>query len=141
MGDFLQIGKMAVEKSGSNGEEIGVTRVVDLNNTPGILTSSDFATSNLDDLLRANDSKRHEASELSVLLNGILVVLLNIVREVVDRDSVVLDILHDELLRLSEFGGGERIGAANDGNNVNTRSKALHQFDIEFTKTVQTVSR
>jgi hypothetical protein len=105
MGDFLQVGKMAVEKGRSNGEEVGVTRVVNLDNTPGVLTSADLAAANLDNVLGSNNGEGHETSELGVLLNGVLIILLNVIGEVVNRNAVVLNILHDQLLGLGELGG------------------------------------
>ncbi|KAI6760799.1 hypothetical protein HG530_009659 [Fusarium avenaceum] len=98
VGDFLQISQVAVEQRRSNSEKIGVTRVVDLDDTPGVVTSADLAATNLDNILRSNNGERHETTELGVLLDGIFVVLLDVVGEVVDRDAVVLDILHDQLL-------------------------------------------
>lgn len=86
---------MAVQQGGSNGKEVRVARVVNLDNTPGVLTGAHLAATNLDSLLGADNGKRHEASQFGVLLDRILVILLNIVREVVDGDAVVLDVLHD----------------------------------------------
>ena len=63
---------------------------------------------------------------------NVLIVLLDVVREVVHGDTVVLNILHDELLRLGEFGRGEGVGAANDRDDVDAGSETLHQLDIEF---------
>ena len=113
-----------------------MARVVNLNNTPGVLTSANLATANLNDVLRADNSKRHEAAQLGVLLDGVLVILINVIREVVDGDSVVLNIFHDQLLRLGQLGRSKGVGTANDGNNVDTGSKALHKFDVEFSETV-----
>lgn len=113
-----------------------MARVVDLNNTPGVLTSANLTTANLNDVLRADNSKRHESAQLGVLLDGVLIILINIIREVVDGDSVVLNILHDQLLRLGQLGGSKGVGTANDGDDVDTGSKALHKFDVEFSETV-----
>lgn len=98
MGDFLQVGKMAVQQGGSNGEEVRVARVVNLHNTPWILTGPNCAATDLNSILRSDDSEWHKTSKLGVLLNRVLVVLFDIIREVVDRDAVVLDVLHDQLL-------------------------------------------
>jgi hypothetical protein len=132
MGDFLQISKMAVEKGGSDREEVRVTRVVNLDNTPRILTGPNLATTNLNHIFGANNCKGHKTSELGILLDGVLIVLFDIVREVVHGDAVVLDILHHKLLRFGQFGGGKRIGTANDGNHIASGCEALHELDIEF---------
>lgn len=135
MSDLLQVGKMAVQQSRSNGEEVGVARVVDLHNAPWVLTGADLATTNLDRILGSDNSEWHETPKLSVLLDSVFVVLFDIVREVVDGNAVVLDVLHHQLLRLGELSRGQRICAANDGDDVDTRSQALHQLDIQLAET------
>lgn len=135
VGDFLEISKMAVEERRSDSEEVRVAGVVNLDNTPGVLTSANLSTTNLNNLLGTNNCEWHKSSELGVLLNGVLVILLDVVREVVNGNAVVLNILHNELLRLSELTGSERVGAANNGDNVDAGSKALHELDVEFSET------
>ncbi|KAI6748223.1 hypothetical protein HG531_008765 [Fusarium graminearum] len=105
MGDFLQISQVAVEQRRSNSEEIGVTWVVNLNNTPRVVTGANLTATNLNNILRSDNSKGHKATKLSVLLNSVLVILLNIVGEVVDGNAVVLDILHNKLLGLGKLSG------------------------------------
>lgn len=140
MGDFLQVGKMAVEQGGSNGEEVRVARVVNLNNTPWVLAGPNCAATDLNDILRSDNSERHKTSKLGVFLDRVLVVLFDIVREVVDRDTVMLDVLHDQLLRLGQLAGGKRVRATNDGDDVDARRQALHQLDIQLAETRHTVS-
>lgn len=127
---------MAVQQGRANGQKVGVTRVVNLDNTPWVLASADFAATDLDNVLGADNSERHQTTELGVLLDGVLVILLNVVGEVVDGDAVVLNVLHDQLLRLGKLGGGQRVGAANDGNNVDTGGKALHELNVELAEAV-----
>ena len=133
--DFLQIGQVAVEQSTANGQKIGVAGVVHLNDTPWVLTGSYAAAVNLNNVLGSYYGKGHEATKLGVLLDCVLVVLLDVVGEVVDGDAVVLDILHDKLLRLGELSRCERIGLANDGDNVDTGREALHELNVEFAET------
>lgn len=135
VGDLLQVGKMAVQKRGANGQEVGVARVVDFDDTPGVLTGANLAAANLDDILRADNGEGHETPQLGVLLNGVLIVLLDVVGEVVDGDPVVLDVLHHQLLGLGQLVGGERVGTANDRDNVGARREALHQLNVELTET------
>jgi hypothetical protein len=96
--DFLEISQVAVKQSRANREEVGMARVVNLNDAPRVLTRAYPAATDLDNILRAYNSERHEATELGVLLDGVLIILLNIVREVIDRDPVVLNVLHHKLL-------------------------------------------
>jgi hypothetical protein len=134
--DFLKISQMAVEEGASDCQEIGVTRVLNLDHTPRILSGSYFATIDLDKVLGANNGERHQSPELGVLLHGVLIILLDIVREVVDRNAIVLNILHDQLLGLSEFGGSEGVGLADNRDHVDTRGQALHQFNVELAQTM-----
>jgi hypothetical protein len=135
VGDFLEISQMAVEKRRPDGEEVGVARVVDLDNTPWVLARANLAATDLHDLLGTDNCKGHEAPQLRILLNSVLVVLLDIVGEVVDGNAVVLNVLHDQLLRLGELLGGKRVGATDNGNDVDARSKAPHQLDVELSET------
>ena len=93
--------------------------------------------------------------QLAVINDSVFIVLLNIVREVVDGDVVVLDILHDlcqkridstfsvlpasqpthTLLEDLELTGSERVGLSNDGDDIDTRRQTAHKFDINFAKT------
>lgn len=114
--------------------------VVDLHNSPWVLTSADLATTDLDSLLRTNNSERHQTPELGVLLHSVFIVLFNIVREVVDGNAVVLNVLHDQLLGLGELGRGQGVGAANDRDDVDTGSKTLHQLDVQLAEPVRHVS-
>lgn len=86
---------MAVQQGGPNGEEVGMARVVNLHNAPWVLAGAHLATTNLNSVLGTNNGEGHQTPELSVFLDRVLVVLFNIVREVVDGDAVVLDILHN----------------------------------------------
>lgn len=134
VGNLLQVCKMAVQKGASDGQKVAVSWVVHLNEAPGVLSGSDNSAADLNRLLRAYYGKRHQATQLGVLLDCVFVVLFNVVREVVDGDAVVLNVLHDELLGLCEFAWCEGVGLANDGDDVDARRKALHEFNIEFTE-------
>lgn len=127
---------MAVKKGGADGEEVRVARVIDFNNAPGVLASTNSAAANLNNVFGANDGERHQSAKLSVLLDGVLVIFIDVVGEVVDGNTVVLDIFHNKLLRLSKLSGSEGIGAADNGDNVDTRSQALHQLNVELTQTM-----
>lgn len=86
---------MGVEKSAADGREVGVLRVVNLDQAPRVLPSTDSPAANFDNLVRANDGEWHEATEFAVLLDGVFIVLLDVIWEVVDGDAVVLNVLHD----------------------------------------------
>jgi len=135
VGDFLKVGEMAVKKRRPNGQEVGVAWVIDLHNTPWVLTCADLAAVDLNDILRADYGKRHKPSELSVLFDGILIVLLDVIWEVVNWNAVVFNVLHHQLLGLGELGRGERVGTANNGDDVDAGRETLHQFDIQLAET------
>ena len=107
-----------MEQSTPNGEEVAVSGIVDLNNAPRVLTCPDLATANVDDVLGADNGKGHQAAQLGVLFDGVLVILFNVVWEVVDRDAVVLNVLHDQLLGLGQLGGRQCVRLANHWNDV-----------------------
>lgn len=126
---------MAVQQSGSNSKEVGVTRVINLHHTPWILAGADLAAANLHNIFRTNNSEGHQSTKLGVLLHSILIILLNIVGEVVHGNAVVLNVLHYELLRFSEFGRCQGVRTTNHGDDIDAGSKALHQLDVQFTET------
>ena len=113
-----------------------MARVLNLNDTPWVLARAHFPVVNLNEVFRSDNSEGHQSTELGVFLHSVLVILLDVIGEVVDGNAVVFNVLHDQLLGLGQFGGGERVGLSNDRNDVNTGRQALHQFDIEFTQTV-----
>lgn len=131
---------MAVQQGGSDGQEVGVARIVDLHDTPWVLACADLATADLHGLLGADNGKGHQAPKLGVLLDCVLIVLFDIIREVVDGNAIVLDVLHDQLLGLGELGGGQGVGAADDGDHVDAGSEALHQLDVQLAETALQVS-
>lgn len=117
---------------------------------------------NLNLLLRADDSKGKEGMQLGILLTGLLVVMLDVVRERVDGDLVVVcagagkqdredgekdertkeqlltDILHDALLELFELCWRERVRPSDDWDYVDSSAELPHEDDV---KLAQTVSR
>lgn len=136
MSNFLKVCEMAVKKSAADGQEVRVTGVLNVHDTPRILPGPHLLAVNLNEVLGANNGKRHQTTKLSILLHGVLVVLLDIVGEVVHGNAVVLNILHDKLLGFGQFGRGERVGLADDGDDVDTGRKALHQFDVQLTQSM-----
>jgi hypothetical protein len=85
-----------------------------LNDPPRVSSDPHRLPVNLDLLFRSYDCEGQQGSQLLVLGNGFVVVLLGIIGEVVDGDLVMVDVLHDPLLELDEFRGGEGVGAADD---------------------------
>ena len=83
-------------------------------------------------------------AQLAVVLDGFLVIFLNIVREIIDRDIVVLDVFHylakhSTLMKPMEklvhaypffetpqFTWRERVGFTNDRDDIYTRRKTAH---------------
>jgi hypothetical protein len=112
---------MRVEKCASNGQEVGVPGILNFNDTPWILPGADTSIVDLKNVFRANYGEGHQASELSVLLNGVFIILFDVVREVVDWYSVVLDIFHDQLLGLGKLRRGEAVSLANDWDDIDAR--------------------
>ena len=124
-----------MQQGATDGQEVGVARVLDLDQAPGVLAGAHLAVADVDGLLGADDGEGHQAAQLGVLLDRVLVVLLDIVGKVVHGDAVVLDVLHDQLLALGQLGRRQRVGLADDGDHVDARREALHELDVEFPET------
>ena len=89
-------------------------------------------------------------AKLAVVLDSLLVVLLDVVREVVYRDIIILDVLHNlehpheyafpgagsqstyTLLESTELARRKGVGLTNDRDNVHAGREATHQLDINL---------
>lgn len=113
--------------------------VLDLNNTPRVLTSTDAPSIDLQDVVRSGDGEWHQTAKLGVLFDCVLVILFNIVGEIVDRYTVVLDVFNNQLLAFSQFKRCKGVSPANDWHDVDTWTEAAHKFNVELTKTMACV--
>ena len=134
MRNLLQVGKMTVQERTPDGQEIRMSRIINLNDTPWVLSGTDTAAADLDNIFSADNGKGHQTAKFGVFFHGVLVVFLDVVGEVIDGNAVVFDVFHDELFGLGELGRGEGVGFTNDRNNINTGGKTSHEFDVEFTE-------
>ena len=112
-----------------------MSRVVDFDYAPRVLSCAYAATTDLDDFIGADNGEGHQAAEFRVLLNSVLVIFFNVVGEVVDGDAIVFNVFHDEFLGFGELGWSERVGFSDDGNDIDARREAFHELDIEFAET------
>lgn len=106
--------------------------IINLDDTPRVLSGAYTATTDLDDFFGADDGERHQAAEFGVFFDGVLVIFFDVVGEVIDGNAVMFDVFHDELLGLGELSGGEGVGFADDGDDVDTGGQTSHKFDVEF---------
>lgn len=85
---------VGADQDGSQLLEVAVVFVLDLGNTPRVLTTlDDAAIAGLDVLLRADDGKRHSGHKATRVLGSSLVILLD--RGLVDLDVLGLDDAHN----------------------------------------------
>lgn len=100
----LEVTQVRALNRAAEASEVGVIRVVHLSNTPGVdaRTNRGLVRVNGHFLLRADDGEGEQGAKLHVLLDGILVIFLDIVGEVVNGNVVVVDILHDLEIRLEQ---------------------------------------
>lgn len=54
----------------------------------------------------------------------------------VHGNSVVLNVLHDQFLALRQLERSQGVGLADDGNDIDARREAAHEFDVELTETM-----
>jgi hypothetical protein len=90
--------------------------------------------------------------EFTVVDDSLLIILLYVIGEVVNWDIIVFNVFHDlrvcenialnycshthALLESLEFAGGQRVGLANDRNDIDTGRQTAHQFDVDFSEAV-----
>ena len=125
---------MGVKKGASNGQEIRVSGVLNLDDAPWVLPSPNSTATMFQDVLRPDNRKRHQAPKLGIFLHSVLVVLFNVVGEVIDRNAVMFNVFHDQFLRFGKFSGGEGIRLANDGNDIDAGREALHELNVELSE-------
>lgn len=131
LGGVDQVEHVRTDENRSQLLEVAVVLVLDLSNTPRVLTTlHDAAVASLDVLLRADNRKWHSGHETARMLGGGLIVLLN--WRLVDLNTLRLDNspdLHDTLVKDSieafkvevylslEFGEINRAQSISLGNN------------------------
>jgi hypothetical protein len=86
---------MRAENGSTQASEVRVMRVINFNHAPRIDTSSDGLSVNLDFLFGPNNGERKKRAQLHIVLDGIFIIFLDVVGEVVDGDVIVFNVLHD----------------------------------------------
>lgn len=148
MGDLPEVILVCVEEGISEGDEVTVLGVINVNLAPGILPSSDCVIAYSNGFVGADDCKGHQGSEGLALLGDativavkwhtiiVAIVVTDIVREVVNTNTVSCDILHYRLLVPGKLVLGERVCFADDGDDIDTMGQSGHECDIDFAETV-----
>lgn len=114
-----KIEHVGADQDGSQLLEVAVVFILDLSNTPGVLTTlDDAAIAGLDVLLRADNGKRHSGHKATRVLGSSLVILLD--RGLVDLDVLGLDDAHNPLLELGQVSWAESISLGNHGDQVDS---------------------
>ena len=129
--------------------EVAVFLVLDLGNTPRVLTTLDNTSiAGLNILLGTNNGKGHGGHQAAGVLCGSLVILLN--RWLIDLDTLSFDdgtdletTVSDDLgnmlrkranthpgLKSRQVGGAESVGLGDNGDEVDARAEPLHNLDI-----------
>lgn len=104
-----KIEHVGADQNGSQLLEVAVVFVLDLGNTPRVLTTlDDAAIAGLDVLLGADDGKRHSGHKATRVLGSSLVILLD--RGLVDLDVLGLDDAHN-LLIVRNFARGKHVAS------------------------------
>lgn len=110
--------------------EVAVVLVLNLGDTPRVLaTLNDAAITSLDILLGTDNGERHGVHKAASVLGSGLVVLLD--RGLVDLDVLGLDDRDNSLLELGQVGRAESISLGDNRDQVNARTEALHDLNIE----------
>jgi hypothetical protein len=130
-----QVEHVSSDKDRAELLEVAVVLVLDLSNTPRVLTAlDDAAIASLDVLLGTNNGKGDGSHQAASMLGCGLIVLLD--RGLVNLDVLGLDDRDNPLLELLEVRGAESVCLGDDGNKVNTRAQPLHNLNVEGLKSV-----
>jgi hypothetical protein len=125
-----EVKHVSADKDASQLLEVAVVLILDFSNTPGVLaTLDDAAIRGLDIFLGADDGERHGVHESAGVLGSGLVIFLN--GRLVDLNALGFDNRSDAGLEARQVGRGQGVSFGDNGNEVDTRAEALHDFDIE----------
>jgi hypothetical protein len=157
LGGVDEVKHVGADQDGAELLEVTVVLVLDLRNTPGVLTTlDDTAIVGLDILLGTNNSEGHGSHQAAGVGSGVLVILLhgwgvnldalglddtaNLGRELVRFDFIcdLVSLLPStySLLVAEQVGVAQGIGLSDNGNQVDTRAQALHDLNVERLKGV-----
>ena len=154
LGCVDEVEHVGADQDGAQLLEIAVVLVLNLGNTPRVLSSLDNpAISALNILLGTDNSEWHSSHETAGMLGSSLVILLD--RWLVDLDVLSLDDRDDlcpllagvhgkvtcinpthSLLELSKVSRAQGIGLGDDGDQVHTGTESLHDLDVERLQSV-----
>ena len=152
LGGVDEVEHVSADQDGTELLEVAVVLVLNLSNTPGVLTTLDnTAVVGLDVLLGTNHGERHGSHQAAGVGSGVLVILLD--RWGVDLDALGLndtaDLEKGQLARLiqgrhstppgythsllvtEQITVAEGVGLSNNGDQVDARAQALHDLDVE----------
>uniref|UniRef100_A0A1Y1LA43 Uncharacterized protein n=1 Tax=Photinus pyralis TaxID=7054 RepID=A0A1Y1LA43_PHOPY len=126
---------MSSDQDGTKLLEVAVVLVLDLSNTPRVLTTlDDAAIVGLDVLLGTDDGERHSSHEASGVLSSSFIILLD--RGLIDLDVLGFNNRDDSLLELGQVSRAQRVGLGNNRDQVDPRAEPLHDFNIERLQSV-----
>lgn len=142
-----KIQHMSADEDRSNFLKIAVILVLNLGHSPQVLSSFDDATvARLDIFLRPDDGEGHRSNQATGVLGSSFVIFLD--RWLINFDSLSLDDSSDlyarnqasvrswyqewtyTMLESSQIHWAQRIGFGDNRNQVDSRTKSLHDFDI-----------
>lgn len=134
MCDLLEVRQMCRQKGAPQASKVRVCWVIHTNVTPRVAPGAHWLPINDNLFLRSNNSKGHKSAQLGVVLDGVLVILFDVIGEIVDWDAVVLNVLHDTLLETSAFALGHAICLSDDWDDVDSRAQSSHELNVDFTE-------
>ena len=131
-----QVQHMRPDEKRAQLAEIAVVLVLDLGNTPKVLTTFDDAPiGGLDVLSRTNNGERHGVGEHTSMLCSGLVVIFD--GRLVNTDSLGGDNLPNTLLEDEKVVLSEGVGFGDDGDEIDTRAETLHDLNVERLQTLK----
>jgi len=126
---------MSPDEDRSQLAEIAVILLLDLGNSPGVLTTLDRLTLVvLDILLGANDGEGHGVDENLSVLQSLLIILFQ--RRLVHLDALSLNHCANSGLELLKISRAESVGLGDNGNQVDTGTETLHDLNVQRLESV-----
>jgi len=129
-GGFDEVLEMGAEHEVAQEDEFAVVLVLDVDDAPAVLATSDLLAIDDDVLLRSDNRKRNQVLDLLVQNSLLVIKLLIIVREHLEVVEGKLGL--NTLLEFQPLLGSQGVGLGNDRHNIDNIGQLLQDDDINW---------
>lgn len=127
-GSFNEILQVCSRQEVSKGDELAMILILDIDNTPSVLTTSNLSSTNNNVLLTSNDSEWDDVLDGGVQRSLLIVKFIIVVR--VHLEVVECELFLYTFLECASLFESKRVGFCDDWNDVYNVSQLLEDDDV-----------